>query len=810
MREEALPEPLQGDVSKLLRQGEHAAAAAALWAAGHPRRAGAIYQQIFEHEKALAAFEAGGDLAGAVRAALALSDGPSVDRLVGLAMARGQGDALLPQLQRTGASAAALAVAGRIHMARGDRLAAAAAFENAGALDRSAMCLEQAGDVRAAGLLLERHLAEQPGDGDASLSLGRILARFGRHDEGIALLQRAVAASLVPDVMLARAAPTLMMSFMQLGYESAARAVLVRWQQAHARRLQQQSAPPLHTETPPSTFDSFMGSDRAAALAAIQSARPHSTSSAPATPDEMSALVDGTATAADALLLAGRYLLGEPLGGGGGGAQAFRAHDAFADRPVVVKIFGGQVLASEAVQAFARDARAFANLQHPAAAPLVELNLAQGFVVTDFVDAPPLEQRMRQGGESGWLVPAVRALLDLLATCHRTGLVHGGLKPSNVFLLSNGVRVIDLGAHRLLALRNTETGGLASVWPYLSPEQLFGAAAIAASDLYALAAIIYRAFTGVAPFARAEDDRRCSPRRPSSLNPSLPPAWDELLSRALHADPAKRFADAAELAAALPPLPVGFLLPPAMALGGATTDAGPLVEASRYQKGALVQRDVGSVRVYQGTDLLVQRSVWLVEADDMSALRTLVVVARLWRGVQPIYDVSPEAHRVVVARDPSDATADLAALRAVPQGLMRDLAGVARALEWLHGQGLCLGGFPLERALGPVGPRLRFAPAPLPLEASNDGVEADWTSFAALVDHALDLSEDATLDGRGRVLAMLHDRRLLDRNDIEALGKDVDALARWPEFLEATTVRLVRGASARTIARLVTDVVRGH
>lgn len=826
----ALDAALDAEVKNLLRRGEHAVAAAALWAAGHPRRAGAVYEQIFEHKKALNAYEAGGDLVGAVRAALELGDAASLDRLVTVAIAQGQGDALLHSLQRAGRDAEVA----RVHVARGDLQLAAASWERAGALDRAALCLEDIGQVREAGVLLERHLDTHPDDAEAGLRLGRIVARFGRHDDGIALLQRAIAASGDADVTLARAASTLMVSFVQLGYEQAARAVLARWQAAWKRIAQRERTAPLEVaEAPPASFDAFLRSERAAALAAIQTRSASATSGKspppaaatgeggadlddlfgvevadPAQPDvaEPASHLPG---ADDTLLLAGRYLLGEPLGGGGVG-QVFRAYDAFADRPVAVKIFGAQVLSSDAVQSFAREARAFAGLRHPAVANLVELNMGQGFVVTELVNAPTLEERLRQGGDAGWLLPAARALLDLLASCHRMGLVHGGLKPTNVFLLPAGVRVVDVGAHRLLALRSTETGGLSSVWPYLSPEQLFGAGASSTGDLYAVGAILYRALTGKPPFARAEDDRRRAPPAPSSVSPQVPPAWDAFLQRALDPDPAQRFADAAEMDAALPSVTPGLVLPAAASLGGDQKAHAVLQAASRYAKGSLVHREAkGAVRVYEGTDLVLERPVWLVEADDFAALRPLVVCAQLWRGVQPVYDVIPDASRVVVARDRQGHTVDLASLRAVPQGLMRDLAGVARALEWLHGEGQCLGGFPVERALGPIGPRLRIAPAPLFVDATPAGIEADWASFNALVDASFDLPADETLDGRGRVLAMLHDKRLLDRADLEALGAEAQSLTKWPAFLEATTLRLVQGASARVVARLVANVVRG-
>lgn len=825
----SLPEPLESEVKNLLKRGEHAAAAAAIWAAGSPRRAGVIYEQIFEHKKALEAYEAGGDVVGAVRVALELGDAAALERLVALAIASGQGDVLLGALQRSGRDAEIA----RVHQARGDLVQAADAWKRAGTLDRAAACLEELGQVRDAGLLLERHLEAHPEDSDAAIRLGRILARFGRHDDGVALLQRAIAAAPEPDVALARAASTLMLSFVQLGYERAARAVLSRWQAAWKRLGKRERTAPLEAaEAPPESFDAFLRSERAAALAAIQtttssgSEPPRRTIPAQET-QELDALFgsssgdDSSARGSaeeprgdvpapeDTLLLAGRYLLGEPLGGGGVG-QVFRAYDAFADRPVAVKIFGAQVLKSEAVLAFARDARAFAGLGHPAVANLVELNMPHGFVVTELIAAPLFEEKLRQGGPAGWLVPAARALLDLLSSCHRMGLVHGGLKPTNVFVLPGGVRVVDVGAHRLLALRSTETGGLSSVWPYLSPEQLFGSAPTASGDLYAVGAMLYRALTGRPPFARAEDDRRRAPPRPSGVRAEISPAWDSFLDKALHPEPSQRFLDAAEMEAALPSLASQEMLPPAASLGG-DLRAGTVVQGStRYAKGALIDRELrGAVRVYEGTDLTLERPVWLVEADDVGLLRPLVVCGRLWRGVQPIYDVIPDEKRVVVARDRQGHIAELAPLRAVPQGLMRDLAGVARALEWLHEQGLCVGGFSVERALGPIGPRLTVAPAPLFVDATPEGVGADWNSFEALVDVAFDLQPNATLDGRGRVLAMLHDKRLLERADLEALGAEAQALARWPAFLEATSLRLVQGASARVVARLVANVVRG-
>jgi serine/threonine-protein kinase len=835
--EPALPETLAAEVNHLVKKGEHAAAAAALWAHGHPRRAGQIYESIFEHKKAMNAFEAASDVVGAVRSAIEVPDLVALDRLVTLAIATGKGDELLVHLVRSGRAAEEA----RVRLARGEPVLAAEAFERAGSLDRAAHAMEEAGKPREAGLLLERHLEDHADDVEGALRLGRILSRFGRHDDAIRVLQAGIRAASVEPMgrarFVVRAAPTLLLSFVQLGYEHAAEEVLTSWGRAHGLIPSTERG---ELEAPPTSLEQFLASERAAALAAIQAA-PKSGSQPPVpAPDAgLDALLgadggssgdagdEGVAVEVDAprheqgarattiddtLLLGGRYLLGEPLGGGGVG-QVFRAFDAFSDRSVAVKIFGAQALASDAVKEYAREARAFAELRHPAVAALVELNVAQGFVVTELVSGGLLEDKLVQGGPAGWLPLAMRSLLDLLATCHRTGLVHGGLKPTNVFVLDAGVRVVDVGAHRLLALRSTETGGLASVWPYLAPEQLFGAPASSIGDLYAVGAMMYRALTGRPPFARIEDDRRLAPPAANIARASIDAAWTAFLARALHPDPAQRFADAAEMAAAMPPLRAESTLPTAAALAGAEAarGAGGAIsgQASRYAKGGLVDRPREGVRVYEGTDLTLDRAVWLIEADDTALLKPLIVCARLWRGVQPVYDVIPDAHRVVLARDAAHAPLDFAALRTVPQGLARDLAGVGAAIEWLHGQGWALGGFPIERALGPVGPRLRLAPAPLPQEASVRTKGRDWDSFGALVDAAFDLRPDRTLDGRGRVLAMLHDTRLLDRADLDALGAEAQALTSWPAFLDAVVARLVQGSSSRVVARLVANVLRG-
>ncbi len=848
-------EDFEREVAHLVSAGEHAAAAAALRHHGQPARAGVLYESIFERRAALACFEDAGDVVAAVRVAIALDDVDVIERLVGDAITRGLGDVLIGALTKAGR----FREVGRVYIARGEWLLAARAFEEAGALSEAARCHEELGGAREAGLLLERWIERHPDDDNASLRLGRILARFGRHDDAVTLLQRASRTANDKDVVICRAAPTLALAFVALGYDEAARHTVTGWSAAHQRIVSRRAVDEytkLALETPAKSLEELLHSARAAAFAAVQetsvpapSSVPSSvpSSSPPKHADAFDALLGDVEPASVAaqqgadvdvaeqrLLLNGRYLLGEPLGGGGVG-QVFRAYDAFSDRAVAVKIFGAQVLTSDAVGAWAKEVRAAASLDHPAMVKLVELNMAQGFLVTELhgeVDgAVLLEDRLQQGSaDSGWVVPTLVAVLDALAACHRTGLVHGGLKPRNVFVVQGGVKLLDTGAHRLLSLRATETGGLASVWPYLSPELLFGAPADVDGDLYAAAAIIYRALAGRPPFSAADADRKQPAPRADDVHPAVPKAWADFLAIAMSPVRGERFADAESMRRAVPPPPT-MALPPARSMERSTSSQAPAAHGGhRYIKGALRQRR-GALRTWEATDALVARPVWLIEREGavevdhdgngVDDLAPFAIAARLWKGVQPIYDVVVDdagmVRQVVLARDatvlkPLGGRADLSALRRVPQGLSRDLVAVAEALSALHKEGIACGGFDVDRAIGPIGPRLRFSPAPPLVAANADTIAADWRSFEAVVDAAFDSDVDPLdsldpLDARGRLLAALHNGRFLERQDLEALARERDAP--WPRFLTLVAEHLSRGAQSRTVARLVAAVVRG-
>jgi serine/threonine-protein kinase len=147
------------------------------------------------------------------------------------------------------------------------------------------------------------------------------------------------------------------------------------------------------------------------------------------------------------------------------------------------------------------------------------------------------------------------------------GIIHRDLKPQNLFLAGKTWKVLDFGVSRVAEASDTLTAGQVVGTPaYMAPEQARGGAVDHRTDLYALAAIAYRALTGHTPFSGGEIVDLLyrvvhgAPRRPSTLA-KLPADVDLVLALGLAKEPADRFATAAELVDAIAAALAGNLSP---------------------------------------------------------------------------------------------------------------------------------------------------------------------------------------------------------------------------------------------------------
>ncbi|HEX5870716.1 MAG TPA: protein kinase [Longimicrobium sp.] len=272
--------------------------------------------------------------------------------------------------------------------------------------------------------------------------------------------------------------------------------------------------------------------------------------------------------------LGGRYHVQATVAAGGMGA-VFRALDERLGRAVALKVIGldtdDPALAAELRRWFQREARAAAALRHPNVVTVhdfgsdAELDL--DYLVMELLPGRDVAGRLAEAGGPLSVAETMEIFREAgmgLAAGHRAGIVHRDVKPRNIFLVDDPdggweVKVLDFGiADAVDARATTVPGRPAPHTPrYAAPEQLRGEAATAASDVYSLGLTALEMLCGDPPEAlRGAADAGPASRTLAGLcaaDRALRPAIADVLLRAVHPDPARRFADAGQLLRALEP-----------------------------------------------------------------------------------------------------------------------------------------------------------------------------------------------------------------------------------------------------------------
>jgi serine/threonine protein kinase len=255
----------------------------------------------------------------------------------------------------------------------------------------------------------------------------------------------------------------------------------------------------------------------------------------------------------------GRYQIIETLGCGGT-SRVDKARDTVIGRTVALKSFL-QGFGRNSEQQFLREAQTIGSLSHSSIAQLYDVGhdgSGAPFLVMEFVSGINLEQMMAQG-PIPFASAAVWAadLASALAYAHRTGIIHGDVKPSNIRVTeTDQVKLVDFGVARF-ASQASRSDRILGTPAYLSPEQIEGQKQDGRSDLFSLGVVLYEMITGVRPFAGNSLGEVCAqiltanPIAPSKLNPDVPAAFDRILTRCLAKNPEERYQSGNDLARAL-------------------------------------------------------------------------------------------------------------------------------------------------------------------------------------------------------------------------------------------------------------------
>ena len=263
-------------------------------------------------------------------------------------------------------------------------------------------------------------------------------------------------------------------------------------------------------------------------------------------------------------LLSERYELGETLGYGGM-SEVHRGMDTRLGRDVAVKVLRADLARDPQFQMrFRREAQNAAALNHPAIVAVYDTGEVESefgplpYIVMEYVDGQTLREIVKTSGPMS-RQKVIEVMADVCAALdfsHRHQIIHRDVKPANVMINRAGaVKVMDFGIARALGEGQnvTQTAAVIGTAQYLSPEQARGEAVDARSDVYAAGCVLFELLTGEPPFtgdtpvAVAYQHVREDPKRPSEVNPQVPPALDAVVLKALSKNPANRYQSAAEM-----------------------------------------------------------------------------------------------------------------------------------------------------------------------------------------------------------------------------------------------------------------------
>ena len=288
---------------------------------------------------------------------------------------------------------------------------------------------------------------------------------------------------------------------------------------------------------------------------------------------------DDRSAAREALVgrtIAGRYVLRALIGGGGMGAVY--AAEALARQDggeVAIKLIDAELAKKpETLARFAREARAMSAITSPHIATVLDVGTEDGrpWIAMERLHGEDLGQRL--GRERRLPVAEALAItkhvLLGLARAHAVGIVHRDLKPDNVFLVEGGLaKIVDFGVSKIerprdrtMPLALTGRGTVLGTPFYMSPEQAQAKPELdGRADLYSVGAILFECLTGRPPHTGETYEEIlvaiCLNDAPDvrTIDAAIPAPVAAFVSRALARDPAKRFASAPAMLAALGPGP---------------------------------------------------------------------------------------------------------------------------------------------------------------------------------------------------------------------------------------------------------------
>jgi serine/threonine protein kinase/Tfp pilus assembly protein PilF len=250
--------------------------------------------------------------------------------------------------------------------------------------------------------------------------------------------------------------------------------------------------------------------------------------------------------------------------------EVFLAEDTKLERKVAIKTLPAKSIDdAQARRRLFREAKAAATLDHPNICAIHEVNEVDDcvFIVMQYVEGDTLAQKLLESSlTTDEVLDIGIQTAEALSEAHSRGVIHRDIKPQNVIVTPRGqVKVLDFGLARMTQTERpsdpdaktqtqlTEEGYIVGTVAYMSPEQLRGMPVDTRSDIFSLGVLLYECSAGSAPFtgnSKIEISSKVlqvDPRKPSELNPLIPPLLERIILKAMAKDLTDRYQTVDEL-----------------------------------------------------------------------------------------------------------------------------------------------------------------------------------------------------------------------------------------------------------------------
>jgi len=254
----------------------------------------------------------------------------------------------------------------------------------------------------------------------------------------------------------------------------------------------------------------------------------------------------------------GSYLLREPIAEGGMGTVYRAVRVADFEKNVAVKLVKRGMDTDFILRRFRHERQILAGLDHPHIARLLDGGATgdgRPYLVMEYIDGIPITEYSEQHHLGlPERLELFRTVCSAVQYAHQNLVVHRDLKTSNILVTASGEpKLLDFGIAKLLEpdADATMTSVRLLTPECASPEQVRGEPVTTATDIYSLGTLLYSLLTGEPPYrfsTRTSEEIKhlvcdVEPKKPSTVRP-LPDDLDNIVLKAMHKEPARRYVSA--------------------------------------------------------------------------------------------------------------------------------------------------------------------------------------------------------------------------------------------------------------------------